>query len=71
MAEASGHKSKQKTTNMNIDLNLIKNEVWDALTGVPYVDNNCTPMFYVRDGKMCAEIVHVRRLDTMRRNKVN
>ena len=34
------------------DLDLIKNEVMDVLTGVTYVENNCTSMVYVRDGQM-------------------
>ena len=41
MTEAFGYKSKQELIKINDELNLIKNEVMDALTGVPYVENNC------------------------------
>ena len=36
--------SKQDTTQIDSDLNLINNEVLDALTGVSYIENNRTTM---------------------------
>ena len=35
----------------NSDLNLARTEVMEALTGVSYMENNCTTMVYVRDGE--------------------
>ena len=69
MAKASGHKSKQEIGKINSDLNLIKNEVMDALTGVPFIENKCFTKAYVRDGKMFVEIVDARTLDIMRREQ--
>ena len=49
MADSSGYKSKQEITQMNGYLNFIKNEVLDALAGVPYMENDCTTVVDVRD----------------------
>ena len=68
MAEAPRYTNKQETSKIN-DLNLIKNEVLDALTGVPYIGNNCFATVYVRDGKMFVEIVDSRTIDIMRREQ--
>ena len=69
MAAASGHRSKQEITKIHTDLNLIKNEDLDALTGVPYIENNCTTMTYVRSGNMFVKSVDSRTIDFMRREK--
>ena len=50
MAEATGHKSEQETIKIHNDMNLKKNGVLDALTGVPYIENICRTMVCVRDG---------------------
>ena len=67
MAEASGHTSKQEMAKINNALNLTKNEVADALTGVPQIENNCTTMDCVKDGKMFVEIVDARTKDIEKR----
>ena len=69
MPEAFGYKSKQELIKINDDLNLVKNEVMDALTGVPYIENNCFATVYVRNGKMFVEIIDGRTVDIMRREE--
>ena len=69
MSEAFGYKSKQELIKVNDDLNLIKNEVMDALTGVPYVENNCFTTVYVRGGKMFVEIADTRTIDIMKQEE--
>ena len=63
MAEVFGDKCKQEISKLNNDLSLLKNEVLDTLTGVPYIENNCTARVYVRDGTMLVGIVDARALD--------
>ena len=69
MTEAFGYKSKQDLIKINDELNLIKNEVMDALTGVPYVENNCFTTVYVRNGRMFVEITDTRAIDIMKREE--
>ena len=69
MTEAFGYKSKQDLVKVNDDLNSVKNEVMDALTGVPYVENNCFTTIYVRNGKMFVEIVDTRTIDILKREE--
>ena len=69
MTEAFGYKSKQELIKINDDLNLVKNEVMDALTGVPYIENSCFTTVYVRNGKMFVEIVDTRTIDIMKREE--
>ena len=69
MTEAFGYKSKQELIKINDELNLIKNEVMDALTGVPYVENNCFTTVYVRNGRMFVEITDTRANDIMKREE--
>ena len=69
MTEAFGYKSKQDLVKVNDDLNSVKNEVIDALTGVPYVENNCFTTVYVRNGKMFVEIADTRTIDIMKREE--
>ena len=69
MTEAFGYKSKQELIKINDELNLIKNEVMDALTGVPYVENNCFTTVYVRNGRMFVEITDTRAIDIMKREE--
>ena len=67
MAKVSGHKNKQERTKIDDGLNLIKDEITDALTGVPFIENNCFTMIYVKAGQMFVEIVDARTIDIMRR----
>ena len=69
MTEAFGYKSKQELTKINDDLNLVKNEVMDALTGVPYIENKCVTTIYVRNGKMFVEITDTRTIDIVKREE--
>ena len=69
MTEAFGYKSKQELTKINDDLNLVKNEVMDALTGVPYIENKCFTTVYVRNGKMFVEITDTRTIDIVKREE--
>ena len=69
MTEAFGYKSKQELTKINDDLNLVKNEVMDALTGVPYIENKCFTTIYVRNGKMFVEITDTRTIDIVKREE--
>ena len=69
MTESFGYKSKQELIKINDELNLIKNEVMDALTGVPYVENNCFTTVYVRNGRMFVEITDTRAIDIMKREE--
>ena len=69
MTEAFGYKSKQELIKINDDLNLVKNEVMDALTGVPYIENNCFTTVYVRNGKMFVEIADTRTIDIMKQEE--
>ena len=69
MEEASGYKSKQQLIKVNDDLNFVKDELMDALTGVPYIENNCFTTIYVRNGKMFVEIVDTRTIDIMKQEK--
>ena len=69
MTEAFGYKSKQELIKINDELNLIKNAVMDALTGVPYVENNCFTTVYVRNGRMFVEITDTRAIDIMKREE--
>ena len=66
LAEASGCTKKQELTTRNNDLNLVQNEVMDALTGVPFIENNCHTMVYVRDGEMFLELVDARTIGFVR-----
>ena len=54
---------------INEYLNLIKDEVMNALTEVQYIEDRCTVMTYVRNGKMVVEITDQRTLDIMRREE--
>ena len=67
MTEASG-KAKQIST-INKDLDLIKDKVMNALYEIPYIENNCTTMIFVKDGKMIAELVDARTIDIMKQDK--
>ena len=70
MTEAFGYKSKQELIKINNDLNLVKNEVMDASTGVPYIENNCFTTVYVRNGKkMFVEIMDTRTIDIIKREE--
>ena len=69
MTEASGPKNKQEISKINNSPNLIKNEVMDALTGVPLIENNCHTMVDVSDWKMFVEIVDAMTFDIMRRGE--
>ena len=69
MTEAFGYKSKQELIKINNDLNLVKNEVMDALTGVPYIEKNCFTTVYVRNGKMFVEIMDTRTIDIIKREE--
>ena len=69
MTEAFGYKSKQELIKNNDDLNLVKNEVMDALTGVPYIENKCFTTVYVRNGKMFVEITDTRTIDIVKREE--
>ena len=69
MTEAFGYKSKQELIKINDDLNLVKNEVMDALTGVPYIENKCFTTVYVRNGKMFVEITGTRTIDIVKREE--
>ena len=69
MTEAFGYKSKQELIKINDDLNLVKNEVMDALTGVPYIENKCFTTVYVRNGKMFVESTHTRTIDIVKREE--
>ena len=50
---------------VSISLQLLKNEVMDALTGVPY----CMTLIYVRNGKLFVELVDSRTIDISRQDK--
>ena len=67
MTEASG-KAKQIST-INKDLDLIKDKVMSALYEIPYIENNCTTMIFVKDGKMIVELVDARTIDIMKQDK--
>ena len=67
MPEASG-KAKQ-ISKINKDLDLIKDKVMNTLYEIPYIENNCTTMIYVHDGKMIVEIVDARTIDIMKQEK--
>ena len=69
MTEAFGYKSKQESIKINDGLNLVKNEVMDALTGVPYIENKCFTTVYVRNGKMLVEITDTRTIDIVKREE--
>ena len=62
-------KANKNLIKINDELNLIKNEVMDALTGVPYVENNCFTTVYVRNGRMFVEITDTRAIDIMKREE--
>ena len=54
---------------INEYLNLIKDEVMNALAEVQYIEDRCTVMTYARNGKMIVEITDQRTLDIMRREE--
>ena len=54
---------------INEYLNLTKDEVMNALTQVRYIEDRCTVMTYVRNGKVIVEIADQRTLDIMRREE--
>ena len=64
LAETS--ENPKQISEINKDLDTMKNNVLNALHEIPYIENNCTTMVYTKDGKMFVEIIDGRTVDIMK-----